>query len=544
MAKPEPIDVDKLLRKRVAYNNQGKNDQNMIFNTYFFQDRGKLHDADSVFFDPFFVSDNAFGNIRTISRVQYGGVHCKTLRAIAEKAWIINLCIGNVSKKIKPFMKPVTDKNQRGFIISKKGEDLSKLAKNDKERDRIKDILLNTGSYEDPDRDDFVKYIMRITRDILSLDQVATEIQYNKKGDAVAFFAVDAATVEKVVTEDKVKTDYRYMQIVEGMAAAAYTHDTMVFDFENPRSDIRHSMYGYSYVEQAVDLITSTINAFVYNAGNFTENKLPKGMLLLNGDADQDRVDEITDYICELMSGGPASQWRIPVIPSGDKDSQLEWKPINQNREMEFQAWLDYLTSGVIAMFGCSADELGIQSQKSQTLIDDGSKSKLTASKGLILGDLLVFYESYLNKIISKFNKDYCITFCGYEIDDPSKVYDNEEKEGRTRTTVNELRERNGQKPLDLNEIKNPADLPMNPQLIQAWQSLQAQQMGGDGGMPGADGGEENQSWADYGDMQMGDDMGEEGEETDENAEAEAEEPAEETPEENDENVQKSILII
>ena len=26
---------------------------------------------------------------------------------------------------------------------------------------------------------------------------------------------------------------------------------------------------------------------------------------------------------------------------------------------MEFQGWLDYLSSGVIALFGCSADELG-----------------------------------------------------------------------------------------------------------------------------------------------------------------------------------------
>ena len=55
------------------------------------------------------------------------------------------------------------------------------------------------------------------------------------------------------------------------MPAAGYTYENMIFDFENPRTDIYHSMYGYSLVEQAVDLITSVINTFIYNAGNFTE---------------------------------------------------------------------------------------------------------------------------------------------------------------------------------------------------------------------------------------------------------------------------------
>ena len=88
----EKINLDKELKKRVAYNQQMKDKNAQLFNTYFFEQRGRQFDADSVFYDPFFVSDNAFGNIRTISRIQYGGVHCRTLRAIAQKAWIINIC--------------------------------------------------------------------------------------------------------------------------------------------------------------------------------------------------------------------------------------------------------------------------------------------------------------------------------------------------------------------------------------------------------------------------------------------------------------------
>ena len=495
---PEKIDTEKLLRQRamfdretksVRYNDaykdliEAKKDSRNIFNTYFFQDKGREHGADSVFYDPYFVSSNCFENIRTISRIQYGGIHCRTLRAVASKAWIINTCINYISRKIKPFLKPVTSRNERGFIIHKKFEDLiTKNKKVDKECDRIRDFICATGNYADPSRDDFVKYCTKLLRDELTLDQIATEIQYDKGGKPVAFFAVDAATIECVIPEQENLTTFRYLQIVDGMPAAGYTFENMVFDFENPRTDIYHAKYGYSLVEQAVDLITSVINTFVYNAGNFTENRLPKGMMLLSDDMNSDSLDEMEEYIAEIMSGGPQNQWRIPIIPSGDKDAKIEWKPINTNREMEFQAWIDYLISGVLALFGCSADELGMSVQKSQPVVDSSSGDRMTAAKSSLLGDLLVFFESYINKIIAKINPDYVLEFVGYEKDNPNTVADLDEKEVRTWKTVNEKRAEKGLDPIDLSKVENPADLPMNVQLVQLFQSQQAMDDDGMGG--------------------------------------------------------------
>lgn len=488
-SKPQPIDIEKELRKRVAFNKMADDNKN-IFNTYFFQDKGRMHDADSVFYDPYFVSSNSFKDIRTISRIQYGGIHCKTLRRVAEKAWIINCCITHVSRKAKPFFKPATDRNQRGFIIVKKDEELTKLNKNDKERERITEFLVNCGDYEDTDRDDLSKYCLKVLRDDLTLDQVATEIQYDKSGKPRAFFAVDAATIEKVIPEDKQKTDWRYMQIVDGMPAAAYTPDTLIFDYQNPRTDIHHSMYGYSYVEQAIDLITQEINTFMYNSGNFSENKLPKGMLLVQGDASSDQVETMEDYIAEIMSGGPMNQWRIPIIPSGGKDTAIEWKAMNTNREMEFQAYLDYLTSAVIALFGCSADELGIQSQKSQAMFENGGTERIQAAKSALLGDILGFFESYLNKIVKRLNPEYRLEFVGYEKDNPNTVADLDEKECRTWKTINEKRAEKGLDPIDLNKIDNGADLPMNVQMVQIFQANQAN-AGMDGGDMGDFGGDD-----------------------------------------------------
>ncbi len=494
----EEINVEQLVKKNKAYNEAAfkrlktaKDDSKNIFNEYFFQEKGREHGADSVFYDPYFVSSNCFQNIRTISRIQYGGIHCRTLRAVAGKAWIINTCITHVSRKIKPFFKPVTSRNERGFIIHKRFE-TQVLKKEDPEATRIRDFMVSTGNYVDPSRDDLVKYAVKLLRDNLTLDQIATEMQYNKKGEPVAFFAVDAATIERVIPEKENETDFRYLQIVDGMPAAGYTMDNMIFDFENPRTDIYHSMYGYSLVEQAIDLITSVINTFCYNSGNFTENRLPKGMLLLSNDMNSDDLDAMEDYITEIMSGGPMNQWRIPIIPSGEKDAKIEWKPINTNREMEFQGWLDYLSSGVMALFGCSADELGLQSQKSQAMFENGGADRMAAAKSSLLGDLLVFFEGYLNKIVSKINPEYVLEFVGYEKDNPNTVADLDEKECRTWKSINEKRAEKGLDPIDLSKIENPADLPMNVQLIQCYQSNQAMNDDGMGGDMGDFGGGED----------------------------------------------------
>ncbi|MBO7518840.1 MAG: hypothetical protein J6T31_06995, partial [Methanobrevibacter sp.] len=110
---------------------------------------------------------------------------------------------------------------------------------------------------------------------------------------------------------------------------------------------------------------------------------------------------------------------------------------------------------------------------------------RMSAAKSSLLGDLLVFFESYINKIIAKINPEYVIEFVGYEKDNPNTVADLDEKECRTWKTINEKRAEKGLDPIKLEDVKNGADLPMNVQLVQLFQSQNAQEgmdMGGDMG--------------------------------------------------------------
>lgn len=492
--------------------------------------KGKMHNAGSTFFEPYAIGDNGLANLRTVNRARYGSINCRTLRNVAQKAWLINVCINHVIKKSKPYFKPATENNKRGFIILKDGEPITgDKGKKKKNEQKIIDFLKNTGSYKDSGRDDFIKYCCKLERDLLTLDQVATEIQYNNAGEPVAFFAVDAATIERVLPDINNPSPITYLQIIDGSPAAGYTDNEMIFDYENPRTDIYHSFYGYSYVEQAIDLITSEINAFVYNSGNFTENKLPRGMLLIDGDASPETVSEMEDYIAEIMSGSPLNQWRIPIIPSGQAKGEgggIKYVELNgKNRDMEFGAWFDLLNSGVVALFGCSMDELGIQSQKSQNLYERSGNTQINESKSLILGDILSFMESYINKILEKVDPSITMEFVGYEMPDPSKVADLDKNEIESWKTLNEKRDEKGFKKID----QEWADIPLNPQAVQLFQAAQAnqQQAGGDMG----DGGDD-QSWADYGDVQTGEADYGDGTENPEDAEN----GTEENPEDQEEN--------
>ena len=466
--------------------------------------RAKQDGSQTSFFDPYREVENEYGNLRTADGHFNREVDCQTLRRVSKKAWIINLCIINVQKKIKPFLKPSTNRNLRGFVVKKIGEDVVKATgQKSEQRTEIERFLLNTGIEKSPDRDNFTRFCIKILRDALEIDQVATEIGRTVSGKVYAFWAVDGATIERVLPNQDNPLHIKYVQVIDSIPQAFYPEDTLIFDYQNPRSDVRYSFYGYSPVEQAIDLITSTINAFTYNAGFFTENKLPRGMLLLDGNANQETVEQMEDYLCDIMSGTTANQWRVPIIPAGNgtsgENNSIKWVSLGgTNKEMEFQGWLDFLTSAIVSLFGCSMEELGLHSSKSQPMFEHNTTPEIEASKSLVLGDMLSFLQQYINQILEKAYPGYEIEFVGYERDDPKLILDLTKTELESFKTLNEVRKEKGLKPIEADWADK---CPANPQFVQMYQSAQ---MDG-GGMEdpdeeGADfSGEENSEGGDFG---------------------------------------------
>jgi hypothetical protein len=465
--------------------------------------------ARSFFADPLTVEANYYGGgVKTLSHFYGRQLSYRILRRVSEKAWILNLCIQNLTKKIRPFLKPATQENQRGFRIGKKDSAEKKQDMTEAEKKTARNLeafFIKTGDVSDEEReDDLDKYATKIIRDICQLDQIATELQRTRDGKVCAFWAIDSATIEVTLPESLRETGVKYVQVINRLPCAFYGKDDLLFDCMNPRTDIEKAGYGYSLVEQSIDLVTSSINTFMYNSGFFTENRLPRGILLLNGDADTEEIEDIEDYISNLLSGPPSSQWKVPIIPSGAAKNgesggrKFEWVNLQgTNREMEFQEWFDLQLSANVAMFGLSMEGLGLHSQKSQPLIGVDASPKMEASKSLVLGDMLGFLQKHFNKILEYKNPDYEFEFTGYEKDDPKLIMDVDKNEVETYKTLNEKRAEKGMEAINFTELKNPADMPINSYTVQLFSN---QKQGGESPFGDDGGGDSGQDEDDAGD--------------------------------------------
>lgn len=474
-----------------------------------FKESGYRHETEngfqSSFFDEYYVQQNQHGRLKTADRKFSREVDPRTLRRVSKKAWIINVCIKHIQNAVTPYLKPSTNRNLRGFVIHKVGEDIIKAAgSQSKERTEIEQFIKNCGTDKDSNRDNFQRFCMKFIRDLMELDYNATEIGFTRAGQPYAFWAVDAGTIEEVLPDQENPENIKYVQLVQEIPKAFYPEGTLIVDYQNPRSDVEHSFYGFSLVEQAIDLVTSTINAFAYNAGFFTENKLPRGMLLVDGNMKQETVEQMEDYICDVMSGAPTNQWRIPIIPAGgdgDKSNGIKWQQLGgTNKEMEFQSWIDFLTSAIVSLFGCSMEELGLHSSKSQPMFEHNNTPEIESSKSAILGNTLTYLQNYINRILEIFYPDYEFEFVGYERDDPKQILDLDKGEVESYKTLNEKRKEKGLPPIE----QKWADIPLNPQAIQAFQSALAQEEGS--GME--DMSDEEMEGADFGEEESGGDFG------------------------------------
>jgi len=448
-------------------------------------------------------------------------VNYQILARVAEKAWLINAIISHTVRQIRPFLKPATDDNIRGFHVRTKDRSRRSTKQERELQATYENFFYNTGFGEDHDREDnLMQWGTKVVRDILRYDEVTTEIQRRKNGKPWAFWAVDAATIYRVWEEgydgdDKVK----FIQEVDTQVLTTYTREQMAFDVLNPRTDIEFSGYGYSYTEQAIDLIIAQIHTFAYNMGVFTEDRLPRGMLLLNGGADLDDVEALEDYVVSIMSGGPAAKWHIPIIPSGtgvegaSAQRKLEWVSFQpSNNDMQFSQWTEFLWSAVAALWGVDLEELGIRTQKGTQLMGENVSPRLEASKSRLLGTMLGFLEQHLQRIMNMLDPRFDFEFVGYERDDEQQKNQTRESELRTFKTIDEIRASADLKPFEEEWSK----VPMNPLAVQMIQAAQMNQMGGggmegemDGGMGTEEGEEGGAAGADadwWRSMQLGED--------------------------------------
>lgn len=443
------------------------------------------------------------GSIVDNVRTRALAINFQVLRNAAQKLSIANMIINTREMQIMPFLHPTKEVGEPGFVISKKGKLDRRLKKKDKKSEAITEMIQQTGFVYDGGReDDFIDFGKMFIRELLTIDQVACELQRNKKGEIGAFWLLDGATISRCTAEGyQGDPKLAYVQEVEGQVTAVYTREDLIFDYMFKRADLVHRGYGFSLLEQAIDLVTTLVLGISYNRDMFLKDKVPKGFLALQGEADRETIEAVERYWMMAMTGIGA-RFRIPVIPSGKEGVSIDFKTLNPtNRDMEYYKLMLFFLALFAGVFGMDLAELGIKTDTTQQALGENIEGRVKYSKDRGVEALLTFLRGFMNKIIRKIDEDYELTFVGVNPTDEAKKYDVAARAIDSTRTTNEMRVEDGLEELEGEENDMVASSNLNQlrQILQAAQQMPAAGGEGEEGMPqeGEEGGtEENESAA------------------------------------------------
>lgn len=444
-------------------------------------DEKAAQDPKALFWDPFAIIEQ-LGYKDRPSQITYG-----TLKAMAWKVPIIHSVIQTRVNQVASFAQVQHDRYQLGFRV-KTRETTKEPTKEERAWiKKMESLLMQTGVTENPrGRDGFKEFLKKLVWDSLVYDQMCFEVVPTRAGLPGEWYAVDAATIRRADTtstfidEDKVNA-IRYVQIYEGLVIAEYTQEELCFGVRNPRTDIRLFGYGVSEMEMLIPAITSLLYAWEYNQRFFSQGSAAKGIINFKGVVPEHQLQAFRRHWYQMLSG-VENAWRTPITNAED----LQYINLQQSsRDMEFNAWMDFLIKVSCAMYSMDPAELnfkyGNTGQRS-TLQESNNKEKITESKERGLRPILKFVADCLNQfIIWPINPNFELEFVGLDAITRDKAIELAERQSRVYLTVDEIRAQDDLPPLP----DGKGEVILNPVYLQhASMKEQAAQGAGAPGMP------------------------------------------------------------
>lgn len=423
----------------------------------------------------------------------------ETLRMMAMKNTVIAAIIQVRVNQIAQFARPQQGRYDKGFRIGLRDRRDRKRSMTPAEQKEAAELerMFETTGFLLPDerpssRDSFRDFIKKGVRDILTYDQWCFEKIRDRSGNISRFIALPSETIRPAVIdmehEDPQGLGNRvtHVQVYEDSVIAEFSPDDIAWCVMNPRSDIRVNGFGFSPIEQLTNLVTAWLYGFEYNTRFFTQGSAVKGVLNVKG-AIPDRQLKAFRRMWYSMVSGVQNSWRTPILNS----DEIQWINMHStNREMEFSAWMDWLTKLTCAVFGVDPVEINFQygnTGQSQSLNTPDNEKKVVESKDKGLRPLMEHIQDSLNShIVWEVNPDFEFMFSGIDADSQDKELDRIIKEAGAIRMIDEVRADLDYDPLpnDLGQVIN------NPTWMQNKQAADAMAAGDDGeGGEGGSGG-------------------------------------------------------
>ena len=443
-------------------------------------------DPKSLFWDPFAIVEQ-LGYKDRPSQLTYG-----TLKAMAWKTPVLHAVINTRVQQVASFCRPQHDRYKLGFRIKLRDTEKEPTKAEREWMRNMETLVTRTGVTEHPrGRDNFETFLRKVTWDSLVYDQLAFEVVENRKGEPCEWYAVDASTMRLADTasaymDESLEDKIRYVQIYDGQVIAEFTQNELCFGVRNPRSDIRLFGYGVSELEMLIPTVTSLLWGFEYNQRFFSQGSAPKGIINLKGTIPEKQLQQFRRHWYQMLTGAQ-NAWRTPILAT----DELQYVNLQQSsRDMEFNAWIDFLIKIACSMYSMNPIEVNFQygnvGQK-QSLQEANNKEKITESRERGLRPLLRFIAEKINQfIVWPINEAFEFDFVGLDAHTQEQVAELNMKRVKTVMTIDELRAEDDLPPLP--DGKGEAIL--DPVWMQFNQLKEGQAMEAEGGGFGGDMGE------------------------------------------------------
>lgn len=331
----------------------------------------------------------------------------------------------------------------------------------------IEDFIKNTGQTLDPTRDSFRQIAKKWVRDLLTYDQLNTELVYEDDLDSplYKFVAVDASTIYHAVDPKTYKTPKGknaniYVQVLEdGIVYEKFKKHEMIFETMNPRTDIHSRMYGLSPLEVAMSHVGYHQLTENFNNKYFSQGGTTMGLLhIKTGENSTSRALEDFRRDWQQKFTGVNGSWKVPVVTADD----VKYINMNQSsRDMEFEKWLNYLINVLCANFGIDPAEInfpnrgGATGSKGNSLQESSKKETSQLSKDRGLSPILHFIEDVVNRNIMPHlcGGKYLFRFTGDSLEKEIQQVELLMKEVETYKTLNEARAEKGLDPIEGGDV-------------------------------------------------------------------------------------------
>lgn len=373
------------------------------------------------------------------------GLPFENLRSIARKNHFIDMVVGRRIRQVLRYLEEPEFEHQPGFKFRFKNR-LREVKDQDQERFTwLRNFLNNCGAEFDPrhrralQRDSLHEFAQKHLRDSLECDAAPIEYINSESGRLHGFVAVDCANVFltdpnrgyadeyaepaefNVLTDRADFADPRDITAVyaqEGQPRAFYTHMDLLYPVRNRSSEELRFGYGMPEPEDILNISTGILNALTLNIRSISDNSIPRGILSVLGDYNQEDLQHLKNWYLAEMTG-VQNRFRLPIMSgTPEQGAGVTFTQTGQPvDEIMYARWISLLVAIVCGKYQILPEEIGFESYTAgrSGLSGSDTEEKIIANADSGLQALLSWVRGTLNEIIQIVDPDVELYFTGLD---------------------------------------------------------------------------------------------------------------------------------